>query len=386
MWLYNYLSGLRYPRSYLGKILLVSFLGVHVPLIGLVGYIVLASSLAWPEVLPILIVTLVATLFGTGATLAALYALLSPVRAASKAVRDYLAAKTVPALPTGALDEAGRLMADVQEGITRLDIALDAAHAARLRAEEDRRSKFELLSRMSHELRTPLNHIIGFSEVMQHEMLGPLGGGAYVGYAGDINASGAGLLELIQSVLDLSQIESGGFVPETEAVDVAAVAVHVVALKRMLANQADVRIDLGGQAMLPTIAADPRAIKQIMLQIVSAAIAKAAPASTVKVALRRAGLAVSVICETTGEPLVRDDVPTAIASAFEGDAARLPASAGSESLSATGLALALTHSLTTLSGATLTVANTDANTGTGCRFALSFPIEAGSSRAGAAAA
>ena len=386
MWLYNYLSGLRYPRSYLGKILLVSFLGVHVPLIGLVGYVVLASSLAWPEVLPILIVTLVATLVGTGATLAALYALLSPVRAASKAVRDYLAAKTVPALPTGAADEAGRLMADVQEGITRLDIALDAAHAARLRAEEDRRSKFELLSHMSHELRTPLNHIIGFSEVMQHEMLGPLGGGAYVGYAGDINASGAGLLELIQSVLDLSQIEAGGFVPETEAVDVAAVAVQAVALKRMLANQAGVRIDLGGQAMLPAIAADPRAIKQIMLQMVSAAIAKAAPGSTVKVALRRAGLAVSVICESSGEPLMRDDVPAAIAEAFEGDAARLPASAGSESLSATGLALALTHSLAKLGGATLTVANTDTDTGIGCRFAMTFPIEGRAGQTGAAAA
>jgi len=382
MWLYNYLSELRYPRSYLGKILLVGFLGVHVPLIGLVGYVVLASSLAWAEVLPILIVTLVATLVGTGATLAALYALLSPVRAASKAMRDYLAAKIVLALPTGAADEAGRLMADVQEAITRLDIALDAAHAARLRAEEDRRSKFEPLSRMSHELRTPLNHIIGLSEVMQHEMLGPLGGGAYVGYAGDMNASGAGLLELFQTVLDLSQIEAGGFVPETEAVDVAAVAVHAVALKRMLANQADVRIDLGGQAMLPAIAADPRAIKQIMLQMVSAAIAKAAPGSTVKVALRRAGLAVSVICESSGEPLICDDVPTAIAEAFEGDAARLPASAGSESLSATGLALALTHSLAKLSGATLTVAKTD----TGCRFALLFPIEAGSGRAGAAAA
>lgn len=386
MWLYNYLSELRYPRSYLGKILLVSFLGVHVPLIGLVGYVVLASSLAWPEVLPILIVTLVATLVGTGATLAALYALLSPVRAASKAVRDYLAAKTVPALPTGGADEAGRLMADVQEGITRLDIALDAAHAARLRAEEDRRSKFELLSRMSHELRTPLNHIIGFSEVMQHEMLGPLGGGAYVGYAGDINASGAGLLELTQSMLDLSQIESGGFVLETEAVDVAAVAVHAVALKRMLANQADVRIDLGGQAMLPAIAADPRAIKQIMLQMVSAAIAKAAPGSTVKVALRRAGLAVSVICESSGEPLIRDDVPAAIAEAFEGDAARLPASAGSESLSATGLALALAHSLAKLSGATLTVANTDTDTGTGCRFAMTFPIEGRAEQTGVAAA
>lgn len=371
MWLYDYLSCSRYPRTYLGKILLVGFLGVHVPLIALVAYIVTSSPLSWPEVVPILAVTLVATLVGTGATLVALYALLSPVRAASRAVRDYLAAKAIPALPTGGADEAGRLMADVQEGLTRLDIALDAAHAARERAVEDRRKTFEMRSRMSHELRTPLNHIIGFSEVMQHEMLGPLGAESDVGYAGDIDASGAGLLELIRGVLDPSQIEAGSSVPENGRVDLAVAAVTAVGLKRMQANKAGVRIDLGGQTSLPSVSADPRAVKQMMLQLVSAAVAKAAPDSTVAVTLVRQGLGVRLTCESHGPGLLRDDVPAMIAGALDGDPAALPASAGSESIGPTGLALALAHSLARLGGAEFSIAATEA----GCRFAIVLPIE-----------
>lgn len=372
MWLYRNLSRFNYPRSYLGKILLVSFLGVHVPLIGLVLYIVTSSPLAWADVLPVLFVTLVATLIGTGLTLAALYALLSPVRAASRAVREYLASRTIPALPTTAFDEAGRLMADVQEGITRLDVALDAAESARDRAEEDRRAKFELLSQMSHELRTPLNHIIGFSEVMQHEMLGPLGAKTYVGYAGDINASGAALLELIQNVLDLSQIEAGAFESKPEQVDLDAVASAAVGLKRLTANARDVRIELGGQTGLPQAAGDLRAIKQTVLQLISAAVAKAAAGSVVSVRIARVGQALELTCESRGESLVRDDVPVAVAHAFDGDAAALPGTPGNDSLSQTGLALALAHSLARLGGGAVRMANT-AN---GCRLTAAFPVEA----------
>ena len=372
MWFYSNLSRLKYPRSYLGKILLVSFLGVHVPLIGLVLYIVTSSPLTWDQVLPVLTVTLLATLFGTGMTLAALYALLSPVRAASRAVRDYLANRTIPALPTAASDEAGRLMADVQEGITRLDVALDAAEAARDRADENRREKFELLSQMSHELRTPLNHIIGFSEVMQHEMLGPLGQKTYVGYAGDINASGAALLELIQNVLDLSQIEAGAIESKPEPVDLVAVAAAAVGLKRLTADSRGVGIDLGGEANLPLAAGDLRAIKQTILQLISAAVAKSQTGSVVVVRIGRSGGVLRLVCECQGERLIRDDVPAAVAQVFEGDVAALNGTSGQDSLSQTGLALALSHSLARLGGGTIRLTNV----AEGCRLTAEFPIAA----------
>ena len=62
---------------------------------------------------------------------------------------------------------------------------------------------------MSHELRTPLNAIIGFSEVMEKQMFGPIGGDKYVEYARDIHRSGQFLLDVISDILDMSKIEAG---------------------------------------------------------------------------------------------------------------------------------------------------------------------------------
>jgi two-component system cell cycle sensor histidine kinase PleC len=76
---------------------------------------------------------------------------------------------------------------------------------------EANRAKSEFLANMSHELRTPLNAVIGFSDVMRLEMMGPIGTPAYRSYADDIHSSGEHLLALINDILDLSKIEAGKF-------------------------------------------------------------------------------------------------------------------------------------------------------------------------------
>src|SRR5262249_24614015 len=74
---------------------------------------------------------------------------------------------------------------------------------------------------ISHELRTPLNAVIGFSEVMQQSLFGPLGHAKYQEYARDIHESGAYLLEVINDILDMSKIEAGRMSLDVETVDVA---------------------------------------------------------------------------------------------------------------------------------------------------------------------
>jgi diguanylate cyclase (GGDEF)-like protein len=119
--LYALLARLAWPKSYLGKLMLIAFLGIHVPLIALVLYLVFAASTDLRASLSVLVIVLIATLFGTVLTLCALYALLRPVSLASKALYEYLDSGTMPSLPTNFTDQAGRLMANVQYVIQELD-------------------------------------------------------------------------------------------------------------------------------------------------------------------------------------------------------------------------------------------------------------------------
>ena len=118
--LYSALSNLRRPRTYGGKILLVAFLGTHIPLLTLVSYVA-ATNGDWAATARILGVALVATLLGTAATLALLHRLLAPITLTHQALRAYITQHEVSRLPTAFTDEAGVLMADTQHAIGRLD-------------------------------------------------------------------------------------------------------------------------------------------------------------------------------------------------------------------------------------------------------------------------
>ncbi|TDQ82433.1 PAS/PAC sensor hybrid histidine kinase [Dongia mobilis] len=91
---------------------------------------------------------------------------------------------------------------ELQRLLRERELALEHAEAAN-------KAKSSFLAVMSHELRTPLNAIIGFSDLMRREIFGPLAHERYRQYAVDINESGALLLTIVNSILDLSRIESG---------------------------------------------------------------------------------------------------------------------------------------------------------------------------------
>jgi diguanylate cyclase (GGDEF)-like protein len=122
--LYRALSRAPFPRSYLGKVFLAAFLGTHVPLLALLAYLVRYRSFGLRDTLRILSVTVPATLGGTAATLWAIHALSAPVALASRALRRYLDSGELPELPVIYTDRAGRLMADVQYAIERLDATM----------------------------------------------------------------------------------------------------------------------------------------------------------------------------------------------------------------------------------------------------------------------
>ena len=140
---------------------------------------------------------------------------------------------------------------------------------ARDLAEEANRAKSSFLANMSHELRTPLNAILGFSEVMTHEMFGPVGSPRYLEYSRLIHESGAHLLELINGILDMSKIEAGKFELSEEIFDLDEVATSSARFVRQPAERAGVRLKIAIAPAVHTIFADKRAIKQVLVNLLS---------------------------------------------------------------------------------------------------------------------
>jgi PAS domain S-box-containing protein len=141
----------------------------------------------------------------------------------------------------------------------------EATHAAELA----NRAKTKFLANMSHELRTPLNAIIGFSDIMKSELFGPMGSERYAEYAKDINDSGAHLLNVIDDILDISKIEAGRYSLEECDMDLAPTLTWSIEMVRPKTVEKNISVTLDVEPDLPPIHADARAIRQIMLNLLS---------------------------------------------------------------------------------------------------------------------
>ena len=156
--------------------------------------------------------------------------------------------------------------------IAELEAEKSISDNARAQAEAANIAKSRFLATMSHELRTPLNAILGFSEVMQTELLGPLNNASYKDYAGTIHESGKHLLNLINEILDLSRIEAGKYELAEEPVELAEIAGDCWRLLKLRADgkSLTVTFDMASEAGL--VLADARAIRQICLNLMSNAL------------------------------------------------------------------------------------------------------------------
>jgi signal transduction histidine kinase len=132
--------------------------------------------------------------------------------------------------------------------------------------------RLDFLAKVSHEVRTPLNSIIGFGELMLQERFGPIGNKRYKGYAEDIHQSGLYALSLLNDLLDISKIEAGKFELDFTAVDVAEIVEDCVASLQPLAKRSRIVLRTSLADDLPVVVADPRRLKQILLNLLTNAI------------------------------------------------------------------------------------------------------------------
>ena len=198
---------------------------------------------------------------------------------------------------------------------------------------------------MSHELRTPLNAILGFSEVMKNEVFGTHATPAYKDYSADIHGSGQHLLTLINEILDLSRIEAGRYELNEEAVELSHIVTecrHMLNLKAKAKNQS-FREFL--DPSLPRLWADERAVRQIVLNILSNAV-KFTPQGgeiTIKVGWTSSG-GQYLSVNDTGPGIPEDESPVVMSSFGRGSLAIKTAEQGS------GLGLPIVKGLVDLHG------------------------------------
>ena len=249
---------------------------------------------------------------------------------------------------TGNVDKLFGIIQDITERtLHELELrdAKDAAEAAYA-------SKTRFLANMSHELRTPLNAIIGFSEMMQRQLLGPMGNPKYVDYIGGIRQSGEHLLDLINDILDMSKIEVGKYDLDFEDMNLAKVIKLVIHMMEGRAHETGVRILSENLADDLQIRADRRAIMQVLLNLMSNAIKFTPDGGVVEISCRALDPDnVSITVKDTGVGIPKEKIPL-IVRPFE-----QVASAHTRPHEGSGLGLAITKDLIELHQGELRIAS-----------------------------
>ena len=266
------------------------------------------------------------------------------------------------------VDSEKRLMAtvsDLRASQQRLAELAEQYAQEKTRAEEANQAKSKFMANMSHELRTPLNAIIGFSEIMESGMFGPLGAEKYHEYCSDIRGSGQYLLEVINDILDMSKIEAGRIRLDFEDLNLDSLLAE--AMRVVAARAQDKQLQLTAQISPELrLRADRRALKQIALNLLSNAVKFTPYGGRVTVRGRASDRCITLAILDSGIGIAKDALAR-LGRPFEQVESQL-----TKSHQGSGLGLAISKSLIELHGGSMRIRST---LGKGTLVVVRLPFE-----------
>lgn len=240
---------------------------------------------------------------------------------------------------------------------TRMELALRERNDALETAD---RLKSEFISHVSYQLRTPLTNILGFGEILETEMFGDLNPKQHE-YTIGILESSEQLLDVVNDILDLAVIEAGAMTLDLSDVEISEVIYAAEEFAQRPAQKNKVILKIECPADIGIVRADERRIKQIMINLLSNALAFTSPGDTITIGARRRENSLQLYVADTGDGIKPEFQPTV----FD----RFEARASGDRRRGAGLGLSLVRSFVELHGGWVTLESApDAGTCVTCHL------------------
>ncbi len=281
---------------------------------------------------------------------------------AHKAYEESLAASNTVLERT--VEDLERSRAALQRQAIQLAELAESHLEKKAEAESANRAKAEFLANMSHELRTPLNHIIGFSDMMQSGIYGPLGNERYADYARDIGESGRYLLDVISDILDMSSLEAGRVRLERRQVSLAEVIEEEAGALQQTASARNISLEIDTAGPLHVIG-DRKAFSQMIGGLLCNAVKFTSENGRAGLRARRVGDTVQLFFEDNGSGISPGDLEK-IGRPFEQNGAVIE-----NGFKGSGLGFAISRSLAELHGGTIKIRT---KLGVGTIVMLTLPV------------